>query len=196
MRVFVAVVPPAPVVEAVEEFLQPRRDALATQGRWRWTRAEHLHLTLAFVPDLDAWREEKLIGAGAEYAARQRPLNLRLRRAGAFPDPGAARVLWAGVEEEHPDTLAGWAAGIRRVLSHAGARLEGTRFTPHVTLARSVGGRHPAGHLLQSLDTLLTPVWTVPELVLVASWLGEGPNGTPRHEVRHRWPLGREGTDG
>ena len=35
-----------------------------------------------------------------------------------------------------------------------------------------------------------------PELVLVASWLGEGPNGTPRHEVRHRWPLGWEGTDG
>lgn len=192
MRVFVAVVPPAPVVEAVEEFLQPRRDALAAQGRWRWTRSEHLHLTLAFVPDLDAWREEGLVEAGEEFAARQQPLDLCLSGAGAFPDPGAARVLWAGVDEERPGTLADWAAGTRRVLSRAGARVEGTRFTPHVTLARSVGGRHAAGHLVQALDTLRTPTWTVDELVLVASWLGEGPNNTPRHEVRHRWTLGTD----
>ncbi|HSP59998.1 MAG TPA: RNA 2',3'-cyclic phosphodiesterase [Ornithinimicrobium sp.] len=190
MRVFVAVVPPAPVVEAVQDFLQPRRDALAAEGRWRWTRPEHLHLTLAFVPDLEAWREEDLMAAGEEYAARQRPLDLRLSGAGAFPDPGEARVLWADLEEDRPGTLAGWAAGTRRVLSHAGARLEGTRFRPHVTLARSVGGRHPAGHLLQALDTLRTPAWSVEELVLIASWLGEGPGGTPRHEVRHRWALG------
>ncbi|WP_187345489.1 hypothetical protein [Ornithinimicrobium sp. CNJ-824] len=55
-----------------------------------------------------------------------------------------------------------------------------------------MGGRHAAGHLLQALDTLRTPAWSVDELVLVASWLGEGPNRTPRHEVRHRWPLGKD----
>lgn len=190
MRAFVAVVPPPEVVSSLEDFLAPRRDALAPRGEWRWTRAEHLHLTLAFVPDLEEWREEELVEEGQRYADRHDPVELRLAGAGAFPDPGSARVLWAAVEEGEPGTLAGWAKGLRAVASHAGARVDGTRFTPHVTLARAVGGRHPAGHLVQSLDTLHTPVWSASRIQLVASHLGQGPGGTPRYEVRHTWTLG------
>ncbi|GAA5164335.1 RNA 2',3'-cyclic phosphodiesterase [Ornithinimicrobium tianjinense] len=189
MRAFLAVVPPAEVVESVEAFLEPRRDALSGSGQWRWTRSEHVHLTLAFLPELEEWREEQLVEDGERWAERHTPVRLALAGAGAFPDPGSARVLWAAVEEHAPGTLAGWAKDLRALASHAGASVTGTRFSPHVTLARSVGRPRSAGHLLQALDTLRTPAWTADEVVLVASFLGQGPGGTPRYEVRHTWRL-------
>lgn len=195
MRAFIAVVPPQEVTEQLTTFLEPRRDALAPHGRWRWTRPEHLHLTLAFLPELEEWREEQLIEDGMAWAGRTSPLTLHLRGAGAFPDPGSARVLWAAVEAHRPtddpvDPLSAWAKALRALASHAGARVDGTRFTPHVTLARAVGGPHPAGHLVQALDTLDLSPWTVDGVSLVRSHLGQGPRGTPRYEVRHTWELG------
>lgn len=208
MRAFIAVLPPPEVVGQVTDFLEPRRDALAARGTWRWTRAEHLHLTLAFLPELEEWREEALIEEGERWAARTAPLTLALSGAGSFPDPGAARVLWAAVREgdeagredeagpdetasvDGPERLASWAASLRALASRAGARVDGTRFTPHVTLARAVGRPGPAGHLLQALDTLTTDPWLVEEVALVRFHLGQGPRGTPRYEVRHRWTLG------
>jgi 2'-5' RNA ligase len=191
MRAFLAVVPPPEVVETLESFLEPRRDALAASGQWRWTRTEHLHLTLAFLPELEEWREEELGAEGERWAARHTPESLALAGAGAFPDPGSARVLWAGVEEERDGTLAGWAKDLRAIASRVGAQVQGTRFSPHVTLARARGRPHPAGHLLQSLDTLRTPPWSADEVALIASFLGQGPGGTPRYEVRATWRLGR-----
>lgn len=190
MRAFLAVDLPEEVVTDLDTFLGPRRESVASRREWRWTRAEHLHLTLAFLPDLEEWREEELVAQGEAFLARRGTTDLRLAGAGSFPDPGAARVLWAGVEESEQGTLADWATGLRAVANHVGARVAGTRFRPHVTLARAVGRPHPAGHLLQALDTLRTPVWRADEVLLVASWLGQGPHGTPRYEVRHTWSVG------
>lgn len=192
MRAFLAVDLPEPVVAALEEHLAPRREALAPRREWRWTRPEHLHLTLAFLPELEEWREEELLEQAGAFLSRREPGDLRLAGAGAFPDPGAARVLWAGVEQGRPGALDDWAKGLRAVASHVGARVDGTRFSPHVTLARAVGRPRTAGHLLQALDTLRTPPWRADEVVLVASWLGQGPRGTPRHEVRHTWSVGTQ----
>lgn len=190
MRAFVAVLPPPEVVEELTTFLEARREALAPRGTWRWTRPEHLHLTLAFLPELDEWREEELGEEGMRWAARMRPLALRLAGAGAFPDPGAARVLWAAVQEPEKPRLSSWAAATRALSSRAGARVDGTRFSPHVTVARAVGPPGPAGHLLQSLDTLQTDAWTADEIALIRSHLGQGPRGTPRYEVLQTWPVG------
>lgn len=209
MRAFIAVIPPQEVIDQLTTFLEPRRDALAPRGRWRWTRPEHLHLTLAFLPELDEWREETLVEEGMRWAGRTVPLTLRLAGAGAFPDPGAARVLWAAVQEAggvqesgvvqdpplvHEPTgrssLAAWAQALRAAGSRAGGRVDGTRFSPHVTLARSVGRPGPSGHLLQALDTLTSSPWSADAVHLVRSHLGQGPGGTPRYEVRHTWELG------
>lgn len=198
MRAFIAVLPPPEVTDQLLSFLEPRQDALAPRGRWRWTRPEHLHLTLAFLPVLDEWREEELEQEGMRWAARIPPLTLRLAGAGAFPDPGQARVLWAAVQEENgPEEgagarLAAWASSLRAVASRVGARVDGTRFVPHVTLARPIGPPGPAGHLLQALDTLRTDAWLADEVSLVRSHLGQGPRGTPRYEVRHTWRVGTD----
>lgn len=191
MRAFVAVLPPPEVVDQLTTFLEPRRDALAGQERWRWTRPEHLHLTLAFLPEVDEWREEGLEEEGLRWAARRQPLTLRLAGAGAFPDPGAARVLWAAVQEESAEpALGGWATATRALASRVGARVDGTRFSPHITVARASGPPCPAGHLLQALDTLRTDAWRVEEVTVIRSHLGQGPRGTPRYEVLQTWPLG------
>ena len=47
MRMFVAVIPPVPVIEELEEFLAVRRDA---DRSLRWALPEQWHLTLAFLP--------------------------------------------------------------------------------------------------------------------------------------------------
>lgn len=191
MRAFVAILPPPGVVDQLTTFLEPRRDALAAHGQWRWTRPEHLHLTLAFLPEMGEWREEGLEEEGLGWASRRHPLTLRLAGAGAFPDPGAARVLWAAVKEESEEPgLGSWAAGTRALASRVGARVDGTRFSPHVTVARAAGPPGPAGHLLQSLDTLSTDAWTADEVTVIRSHLGQGPRGTPRYEVLHTWPVG------
>ncbi|WP_151526350.1 RNA 2',3'-cyclic phosphodiesterase [Serinicoccus kebangsaanensis] len=189
MRAFIALLPPAEVGTELDHFLDPRQEALAPRGHWRWTRPEHRHLTLAFLPELEEWREESLVEAGEEWAARTRPVRLALRGAGAFPDPGAARVLWAGVEQSDPGSLESWAQSLRALSSRAGARVDGTRFAPHLTLARAVGRPRAAGHLLQALDTVHTSPWVVDEICLVRSELGQGPGGTPRYAVRHTWTV-------
>jgi len=62
---FAALVPPPDVVEDLDVFLDVRREAAA----FRWTPADHLHMTLAFlaeVPDrrLDDLVERSLSGGG------------------------------------------------------------------------------------------------------------------------------------
>jgi 2'-5' RNA ligase len=192
MRAFVAVVPPWHVVEHLLDHLEPRRLGGDPGGHWRWTRPEQLHLTLAFLPELPARAEEPFVHEVQEWAGRHAPAQLRLTGAGAFPDPTSARVLWVGVDDASAPSadLGRWAHGIRALASRAGARVEGRSFHPHVTVARARGGRPaPASRLVQALDTYVSPAWTAEEVCLVASHLGQGPGGTPRYEVQHRWVL-------
>lgn len=96
MRLFVAVVPPDDVLDDLEEHVEPRRDA---GPEIRWTDRHQWHVTLAFLGAVPEARLDDLTDALARSAARRDPLVLRLAGAGAFPNPYAARVLWAGVDE-------------------------------------------------------------------------------------------------
>ncbi|GAA1157691.1 RNA 2',3'-cyclic phosphodiesterase [Ornithinicoccus hortensis] len=188
MRAFFAVLPPSSAHEDLVAHLQPRRDA-DTGRDWRWTREEHLHLTLAFLPDLPDRAEDPLVESVSAWAARQEPAPLSLGGAGAFPDPGGAKVIWIGVDEGGAGSLRAWSRSLRDHANHAGAEVDGQRFTPHVTVARS-SRRRPAGRWVQALDAYRGPRFVVEEIVLIASHLGQGAGGSPRYEVRHRFPLG------
>lgn len=189
MRAFFAILPPLEVLEDLSDYLQPRR-AADTDRTWRWTRSEHLHLSLAFLGDLPEWREDDLVTAATAWADRQQPVRMRWGSAGAFPDPGAAKVLWVGVRGEHADgALRSWSRRLRDLSSHAGADVDGQRFVPHVTVARSPRPVR-AGRWVQVLDAYASPEFVVDEVALVVSHLGEGPGRSPRYEVRHTVPLG------
>ncbi len=188
MRMFVAVIPPDHVVEHLEEFLAPRREA----APFRWTVPEQFHLTLAFSGNVPERSYDDLV-ARLERAARKRsPMEARIAGGGAFPNVGRARVLYAGVATEGEE-LSRTATGARAALSKAGAGVDGQRFRAHLTLAR-MGRPAEATNWVRLLDTYAGPPWSVEEIALVHSHLGEGPRKRPRHEVVETFSLGRAGS--
>ena len=188
MRLFAAVIPPAHVIEDLDAFLAPRREA----GPFRWTLPEQWHLTLAFMPDVEERRLDDLLERLARAAGRRTAFDLQVRGGGAFPNPARARVLWAGVDgdETARTELSRLATGARAAASKAGAEPEGGKFRGHLTLAR-LGRPAEASNWVRLLEGYAGPRWRVEELALVASYLGEGPRKRPRYEVLETNTLAR-----
>ena len=149
----------------------------------RWVDPVALHLTLAFVGDVEPGRippmEDALRAVGRRHPATTVPTG----RLGAFARPGSARVLWYAVGD--PDGVLGALAG--DVCAALG--LETTdAYHPHITLARVRRGsvdlrgwieaaseRSPRGRL------------DVAAIQLKRSHLGGGP---ARYETLATAPLG------
>ena len=154
----------------------------------RWTGRPAWHVTLAFLGEVGEPAAGEL-GPRLERAAHRHPsLPLSFAGAGAFPAPGRARVLWAGISGDRRalEALArSVAAGARR----AGAPPpdEGRRFRPHLTLARC---REPAdvGRLVDALAGYAGAPWTAAEIHLIRSHPGD-PGSPPRYETLGTWPL-------
>jgi 2'-5' RNA ligase len=186
---FVAVLPPEHVLEDLEEHVAPRRG----QVPFRWTDPAQWHLTLAFLEQVPDRAVDDLVERLASAAARRSPVELRITGGGAFPDPARARVLYAALEADRPDELDRLSAGARAAASTAGAPVDGRRFRPHLTLAR-LGRPAEATRWIRLLDAYRGPAWTLDEVALVASYLGEGPRGSARHEVVTTLPVGPAGS--
>jgi 2'-5' RNA ligase len=185
MRMFVALVPPRPVLDDLASFLDPRQEA---GPGLRWTVPDQWHVTLAFLADVADRHLDDLVERLGRAAARRTPFDVRLAGGGAFPDPGRAKLLFVGV---HADTveLGRLATGARAAGVRAGTRVDGGRFRAHVTLARS-GRPFEATRWLRVLDAYDGPSWTADEMFLIASHLGEGPRRRPRYEVIASLSLG------
>lgn len=179
-RMFVALVPSPGAVEHLEEFLDVRRDAAA----FRWSDPGQWHLTLAFAADVPDRSLDGLDERLARLATRRPAVELRVAGGGAFPHPDRARVLYArlGVGDDVAAGLDLLAAGCRAAMSRAGARVDGQRFRPHLTLGR-LGRPDNVTSWVRLLDAYAGPAWVAEEIVLVAAHLGEGPRRRPRHEV-------------
>ncbi|MBV8951066.1 MAG: RNA 2',3'-cyclic phosphodiesterase [Actinobacteria bacterium] len=132
-RAFLAVVPPAPVLDAIA-------GAIAEVGEppagWRWTAHAHWHVTLQFlgrVADADA-----LGAAVAPAVAGVGAFGVRLGGAGAFPSARRAGVAWVGVAEG-ADPFGALAARVSAALEPLGFARGEERFHPHLTVARTRG---------------------------------------------------------
>lgn len=187
-RMFVAVVPPEGVVEHLDDFLSVRREA----APFRWSDPEHWHVTLSFSADVPDHALDDLGERLEAIAGRRTSFGLRVAGGGAFPDPDGARVLYAGLgaDEAASDALERLASGARGSMSGAGARVDGHRFRPHLTVAR-LGRPANVTSWVRLLDAYEGPAWEVAEIALVASHLGEGRRRRPRHEVVATYALGR-----
>ncbi|AKT52310.1 RNA 2',3'-cyclic phosphodiesterase [Arsenicicoccus sp. oral taxon 190] len=184
-RMFLAIVPPEEVLAELETFLEPRVDA---DPDLRWSRPEQWHLTLAFLPSVSPSSVDRIDERLDEIATQQEPFDLTLRGAGAFPGTADARVLWLGVDDPL-DGLAPLARRCRSAANGAGTQVEGGAFRPHLTVARLALPRD-VRRWLEVLETFTSLTWTVTDVVLVESHLGEGPGGRPRHVERARYPFG------
>ncbi|MFH8584922.1 RNA 2',3'-cyclic phosphodiesterase [Streptomyces celluloflavus] len=187
MRLFAAVLPPAPVADELAAEMA-RLTSLPDAGRLRWTGRDGWHFTLAFygtvtdavLPDL----HERL----ARAARRHPPHGLRIAGGGRFAD----RVLWAGAEGDVAvlRKLADSAAAAGR---RAGLTMDERRaWAPHLTLARNRTGELRLAPFAAALDGFASEPWTVRELALVRSHPPEPGvvGGQPRYETVASWPLG------
>ncbi len=135
-------------------------------------RLDTLHLTLAFVGEVEAGRLDALKAIGA--AIRLPSFELRLDFIDRWPHNDIA---WVGCSEPSA-VLPEFAATLRDALSAQGFPVERRGFTPHLTLLRKSE--------LPSARQAVTPVvWPVTEFVLVRSRrMAHGAN----YEVLARWP--------
>jgi RNA 2',3'-cyclic 3'-phosphodiesterase len=161
-RRFVAVWPPADVLDEVEALYRP-----VDEGG-RWTRRDQWHVTLRFLGDvpLDSV-VEALDGVGSGLVA------VRLGPAVDLLGRGVLEIPVSGLEELAAEVVA------RTAL--LGRPPEDRPFVGHLTLAR-LAGRSPAGVLGQPIAA----EWTVASIAVVSSHLG----GTAaRYETEATLPL-------
>ena len=169
MRLFIAIDLPAELKQALTRL---HRDISGA----RWVPAAQIHLTLAFLGEVEeasAWRLH------AELARIHLPsFTLTLTGPGCFPHRQRPRVLWVGLA---PDAqLANLVAAVQSAIRDCGLPVEERPFTAHITLARLrfPAPREVGAFLDQPLPAPL-PLLPVQEFILFESRLN--PQG-----VEHR----------
>jgi len=98
----------------------------------RWLAAEQLHLTMSFLGQVEAAREEKLLKTLAEV--RVAPFFLPIKGMGAFGGQRPTTV-WTGVGKGHPHLFA-LHKHIQDAVMQSGFEPDLRPFYPHITLAR------------------------------------------------------------
>ena len=124
-RLFVALELPEVLKEAIGTLQVGLRDA-------RWLDADALHLTLAFIGEVDGAAGRRIEEALSRVEAP--PVEVELHGLGHFPLRGSPRVLWTGASPAAE--LGALATAVRRALARAGYPPERRKFAPHVTIAR------------------------------------------------------------
>ncbi len=141
----------------------------------RWVDPASLHLTLAFLGELDDDALASAKRATEAAAAASDPFMLRTGALGTFGPQHAPRVIWLGVAGEMPRLLATQEALAQR-LEEAGFPREQRPFSPHLTLARLKTSLTPEA--LTRLQALLREPprehasWRVEEISVMKSELG------------------------
>lgn len=159
MRLFFALWPEAEVREALTSL--GRRCLVRCGGRL--TPSPNLHVTLAFLGEVDVRRVDALCRVGASL--RTRSFSLVFERVGFFKRSG---IVFAGVSDI-PAPLMEIEAHARSALAAAGFRTENRTFVPHVTLIRDARAA-PAADF-----SAVRVLWQVRHIVLVESV--RGPDG-------------------
>jgi len=169
LRVFYALWPDRSVNSALAE--TARRLHRVVSGRR--ARDDSIHLTLAFVGDVDSVRLPELLAPPAVLTVAR--FTLTLDSWGCWPRNGIA---WVGPSRV-PDPLRELAAGMEAWLRDAGFEMDVGPFNPHVTLVRKAQCA-PLPHSTPCIE------WQIEDFVLVRSALA--PDGS-RYETIGRWPL-------
>lgn len=163
MRLFFALWPPAQAARSLYAWAQKA----ARETRGRVTRAETIHLTLAFLGEVG---EEKLplaVAAGRSVGGRAHSLAIEQARWWKHN-----RIVWVGPNET-PAPLAALETELKANLLQGGFTLETRAFAAHITLIRKA--REP-----RELPPLPAIDWPVAEFVLVRSALSrEGSSYEP-----------------
>ena len=168
MRLFFALWSPRAAAAALHAWaLEARR---TTGGRV--ARAESIHLTLAFLGEIEERRVAELRNISASGEPHSLPIELACHWA-------RTRIVWVGPNET-PEPLQALAGKLAVQLEERKFPVETRPFAAHVTLIRKASG--PG-----ELPALPKVDWPVREYQLLRSQLSAG---GPRYDVLERYPLG------
>ncbi len=151
-RTFIAVELPGVARAALQAHIARLSRALP---RVRFQPPDSLHLTLAFLGELDDEQLATATQAAVAAAPAVSPFTLTVAGLGVFGPPSAPRVLWCGVGGDVPALLRLQAA-LADQLDAAGFPREQRPFAPHLTLARFKQPLDPAA-LQRLLGILANP---------------------------------------
>jgi 2'-5' RNA ligase len=166
---FVALVPPPDVIDALAAAVQPLREALPELA---WVAPERWHVTLCFLGPVESTAE---LRRRLERVARRHPApQLQVAGGGRFGD----RVLFAKVTGD----LKPLATGVARAASKAGYDTDDRPFRAHLTLARGRKARADLRPPAAQLSQLINGLWRPEKLSLMRS-------RQPRYELVEAWPL-------
>lgn len=158
-RLFIGLWPDAPIVDALSAW------AVQAHGLCggRIMRADTLHLTLAFLGNVDAQRVTALCAAVPTWQVRTGVLELN--RFGRFKGP---RIVWAGPTEQRVTWLDALHDELWERLSAMGLTSPAEAFRPHVSLLRNAGPGDVSRLVVEQ-----PIVWTPMRCILVASMPAE-----------------------
>lgn len=148
--------------------------------KWRWTRAENLHITIRFLGQVELEVAGRI--AGRVEAGAPESFAIELGGLDAFKRGRSASVLWAGVLAGAAEVTR-LAALVEAQCSNEGMEAEKRPYRPHMTVARArmrEGAPIPPVHLPE------LPPWRATTLVLYQSRLG---HGGPVYEPLRTIPL-------
>jgi 2'-5' RNA ligase len=169
-RLFVALRPPASVRARLLGLMEGVAGA-------RWQDDEQLHLTLAFIGEVQRPVAED-IAAALDRVQQPRPA-VALRGIGLFGPEGRPHSLWAGCAPDPALSLL--QQRVMRALAQAGQPLPTRAFHPHVTLARLNRASGPAEPFLGRHAGLALPPFEADAFFLFESELGR--SGATYHAV-------------
>lgn len=175
-RLFVAIRPPFETRERLRALMTGVSGA-------RWQDDAQLHLTLAFIGEVDRPMAEDI--AAALASIRATPFAIELEGVSSFGRDGRPNSLWAGARLIEPlDRLR---LAVERRLTRAGAPFDHRAFRPHVTVARLSRTAWPIDRWLVDHASLRLPTFTAESFGLYESSLGAG---GAIYEEAARYPLG------
>ena len=174
-RAFIAVVPPGSVRAELGAPVRQLRN-LDTKDDVRWVTPYAMHITLAFLGQLEESKAAPLLDALRQEVAEVGSFELSIGRLGTFGERrrrGGAQVIWVGLEGD-VDALGQLQERVSDAVKQVGLRVESRGFQPHFTLGRVRRGRR---WRLDVADAATTPSagFRVTEVTLMESRLGRGP---------------------
>ena len=146
MRLFIAI----ELDDSIKKSLTGAMHDLKKSGvRGSYTASNNLHLTLAFIGEVEDALEIKTALQSVSF----KPFKLSLSDFGNFGD-----ILWIGVKGNQGLSQA--AKGVREALDQAGISYDRKKFAPHITLVRKVAGswkavKPPKGEMMVKKISLM-----------------------------------------
>ncbi|GCE20440.1 RNA 2',3'-cyclic phosphodiesterase [Dictyobacter kobayashii] len=131
-RTFIALEMDANIQRHLNGFIQQVAPVLPTL---RWVDPQGIHLTLAFLGELDDERLASASAAAQKASQLCTPFSYSLTQPGIFGSPRQPRVLWMGIEEVS-GSLKRLHRLLQQELEQSDFETETRPFSPHLTLAR------------------------------------------------------------